>query len=325
MKVKLTKNTIAGAIAAVLVGTVPAAHADIELGQGLSVKGFADMSFTYYDPDNGSTVESAGIDQFEMDFLYTGTSGVSAQVDIEYGESSAGGPGDDDTFVEQAFITKAFTEQFSMKVGRFLSYTGWETEEPTGLFQYSGTGYAPYFYGYYQQGVSALYDGGVVDLMGSVVTSAFDPLDRDAGELSYELGVGLTPVEGLTAKLFYISEKVDALDDETSILNFWVSYAVSGFTFAAEYNTADYADQSEGDGYLVMANYATGPFGITLRYHDFEIENAAGLTTVEDSAITLSPSYKVGDNLLIVAEYRTDDFGSAGDADLIALEALFTF
>ena len=74
-----------------------------------------------------------------------------------------------------------------------------------------------------------------------------------------------------------------------------------------------------------MGNYATGPFGFTVRYHDFTVEDDAGVTTFENSAITLSPSYKAGDNLLFVAEYRVDDFGPAGDVDTIALEALFTF
>ncbi len=61
--------------------------------------------------------------------------------------------------VEQAFINYALSDNLSLKAGRFLSYSGWETEEPTGLFQYSGTGYAGYFYGGYQQGVSGLYTG----------------------------------------------------------------------------------------------------------------------------------------------------------------------
>jgi len=318
-QVKLTKNIIAGAVAAVAVGAVPAARADIELGAGFSVAGFADMSYWNYDEDGASSVSSAGIDQFEVDFMFAGSNGVSARVDIEYGENFEGSG--DETFVEQAFITKAFTDQLSMKVGRFLSYSGWEAEEPTGLFQYSGTGYAQYFYGYYQNGLSAMYDGGVVDVMASVVTSAFDPLDRDTDDLGYELGLALMPVEGLTAKLFYIKD--DASD--TDIINFWASYSVSGFTFAGEYNTADYANDAEGDGFLVMANYATGPIGITLRYHDYKIEDSLGATIEEDSAITLSPSYKVGDNLLLVAEYRMDDWGGGVDSNQFAVEALFTF
>lgn len=325
-------------MAAGAAGAIPVAHAEIELGKGISITGFLDMSYSSVSPDNGSSTESIGIDQFETDFKYAGSNGVSGQVDIEYGEGFDGS--DDETFVEQAFITKAFNEQFSMKVGRFLSYTGWETEEPTGLFQYSGTGYAPYFYGFYQNGVSAYYNGGKFAVMGSAVASAFNPLDRNSidgvdDKMGYEFGVSVTPVEGLTAKAFYIDDK----DTDTDIINVWVSYAVAGFTFAGEYNTADYgginydydgdgtvdATGVEGDGFLLMANYAKGPYGFTVRYHDFEIDDATGATTDDASAITLSPSYKVGDNLLLVGEYRMDESDTRGDSDLIALEALFTF
>jgi len=316
-------------MAAGAAGAIPVAYADIELGNGISITGFLDMSYSSVDPDGGSSTESIGIDQFETDFKYAGSSGVSAQVDIEYGEGFDGS--DDETFVEQAFITKAFTEQLSVKAGRFLSYTGWETEEPTGLFQYSGAGYAKYFYGFYQNGVSAYYNGGKFAVMGSAVTSAFNPLDRNSTDgvddkKGYEFGVALMPVEGLTAKAFYISDG----DTDTDIINVWASYAVAGFTFAGEYNTVEYGDSSavvdgDGDGYLLMANYAKGPYGFTVRYHDFEIESAAGATVDDGSAITLSPSYKVGGNLLLVGEYRMDESDTNGDSDTFALEALFTF
>ena len=320
--------------AAALVATgavcvIPVAHAEIELGNGFSVGGFLDMSYYNFSPDVGSSTKSVGIDQFEMDFKFAGSKGVSGQVDIEYGDGFDGS--DDETFVEQAFVTKAFTEQFSVKLGRFLSYSGWEAEEPTGLMQDSGTGYAKYFYGYYQNGVSAQYAGSKFAVMGSAVTSAFNPLDRNSidgvdDKMGYEVGLALMPVEGLTAKAFYITDD----DSDTDIINVWASYAVAGFTLAAEYNIVDYGSQAfnangDGDGFLLMANYATGPFGITFRYHDFEIENAAGATYDDGSAFTLSPSYKVGDNLLLVAEYRTDKSDTFGDSDSYALEALFTF
>lgn len=317
------KKIITGVVAAAAAGAIPVAHAEIELGAGISITGFLDMSYVSSSPDGGESTDSAGIDQFETSFMFAGSNGISAQVDIEYGEGFDGS--DDETFVEQAFVTKAFTEQFSVKAGRFLSYSGWETEEPTGLFQYSGTGYAPFFYGYYQNGVSAYYAGGAVDVMASVVTSAFNPLDRndtpETEDFAYELGLAVYPVEGLTAKVFYISDE----DSDTDVINAWASYSAAGFTFAGEYNVADYGDAGEADGFLVMGNYTTGPFGFTVRYHDFTVEDDAGVTTFENSAITLSPSYKAGDNLLFVAEYRVDDFGRAGDVDTIALEALFTF
>lgn len=316
-------------LAAGAAGAVPVAHADIELGQGISITGFIDMSYSSTDPDGGSSTDSVGIDQFETDFKYAGSSGVSAQVDVEYGEGFEGSG--DDTFVEQAFVTKAFTEQFSVKAGRFLSYTGWETEEPTGLYQWSGTGYAKYFYGYYQNGLSALYADKKFAVMGSAVTSVFNPQDRNNvddvdDKMGYEVGAAVMPIEGLTAKAFYMTDG----DTDTDIVNVWASYVVSGFTFAGEYNTVDYGKKSavvdgDGDGYLLMANYATGPFGFTVRYHDFKIEADGGAKVDDGSAITLSPSYKVGTNLLLVAEYRMDESDTNGDSDTYALEALFTF
>ncbi len=314
------KCMVAGVVAAVAAAIAPVANAEIELGEGLSVTGFVDMSFLSTDIDGaeGGTTSGFGIDQFETDFLYSGSDGISAQVDVEYGGTST----TSNTFVEQAFITKKFNDQFSMKVGRFLSYSGWETEEPTGLFQYSGVGYAPAFYGYYQQGVSAAYTGEKFALMGSVVSSAFDPYESDTDDLGYELGVAVMPIEGLTAKLFYISDK----KSDTDILNFWASYSAGGFTFAGEYNDGDYTAGGKGDGYLLMGNYASGNWGITLRYHDWDIEDGTGTSTSKQTGFTLSPSYKVGKNLLLVAEYRTDDVKAGGsDVDYIALEALFTF
>jgi hypothetical protein len=318
------KKIVAGAVAAVAVGSVPVANAGIELGEGLSVTGFVDQSLLYTDPKGAPSTRTFGIDQVEVDFLYAGSGGVTAQVDIEYGDSSINGPaGGTATFVEQAFVNKKFNDMFSVKVGRFLSYSGWEAEEPTGLMQYSIAGYQKYFYGFYQQGVSAYVDTGVVDVMASVVNSPFGIVDYDNKSPGYELGAAVTPVEGLTAKAFYIVNNLPGDDDK--IINVWASYSMSGFTFAGEYDTADYGNGGEGDGFLVMANYTSGPFGVTARYVDFKIENALGATTDKNKSITLSPSYKVGDNLLIVGEVRSDKYAAGAKAKSVALEALFTF
>src|SRR5690349_20937184 len=118
---KLNKNLIAGAVAACMAS---AAHAQIELGSGFSVSGFLDMSYFNLDLDGAdSTEKSFGVDQFETQFFFEGSKGISAEVDIEYGGTS----GTPETFVEQAFVTKSFSDKLSLKFGRFLSYTGWET------------------------------------------------------------------------------------------------------------------------------------------------------------------------------------------------------
>lgn len=322
---KYKKKLIAGAIAACLA---PAAQAQIELGPGLVVTGFLDMSYTNTEVDGSSGSDRYfGIDQFEVDFMYSGSNGISAQVDIEYAESAADGSNTDTTFVEQAFITKQVNDNLSVKLGRFLSYQGFESEEPTGLYQYSAVGYQPFFYGWYQQGVSAYWSGDKIDFMASVVNSAFDPLDYGS-DPDIELGVAFMPSENFTAKAFYIDE------DDDSEWDLWAMYTAGNMTFGAEYITRDYgmdsptgfAMDSEGDGYLVMANYASGNYGFTVRYGAYEISDPMGVALVDTDSITLAPSMTIGDNLLLVAEYRMDsDSISDLDTDTIALEALFTF
>jgi hypothetical protein len=206
-----------------------------------------------------------------------------------------------------------------VKAGRFLSYSGFESEEPTGLYQYSTVGYESYFYGWYQQGVSAYYDGDKFEFMASVINSAFDPLDSDS-DPDIELGVAFTPTEGFTAKLFFIDE------DEDDVMDLWAMYTVGNMTFGAEYITRDYGAGGDGDGYLLMANYASGNFGFTARYGAYEVLDVLAIDPVDTDSITLAPSFTIGDNLLLIAEYRMDsDSISNLDTNTFAIEALFTF
>lgn len=322
------------ALAAGIAMASSVTQAQIELGNGLTVTGFIDMSFVYTDVDGSSEGDEVfAIDQVETNFLYSGADGISAQVDIEYGESSSGSATDEDeTFVEQAFITKQLTDQFSITGGRFLSYSGWETEEPTGLFQYSGVGYAPVFYGYYQQGVSGKFVANdIAAFTLSIVNDLYDPIDNVTEGLAVELGAHLTPAEGVTVKAFYLTE-----DDNDSI-NIWGSYETGPFTFAAEYNTREHDNfdfststvtdgtDFEGDGYLLLASYAPSDFGITFRYGGWELEQD-GTAFQEVTNFTIAPSYACSDNLLLVAEYKTESEDiSDVDTDTFALEALFTF
>ncbi|AWB68669.1 porin [Saccharobesus litoralis] len=304
---KAIKRTALGlAMAAALA---PAAQADDKL----SVSGFVDMSFVYTDNDGAASESVAGLDQAELNFGYDFGNKLTVTADVEYQNESEG------VDLEQAFLTYALTDTFSVKAGRFLSYSGWETEEPTGLFQYSGTGYAKHFYGYYQQGVSGLYSGDGFAAAVSVVNSLAGPTDTEAGQVGVETMLAFMPSDDITIKGFY------SVEGDNTYLNAWASYSMDALTLAFEYNTAEYADNSDGIGYLAMANYSFGDSGITVRFHDYEIEDAAGLTKEDGSAITLSPSYTVNDNLLMVFEYRMDSSDSMGDKDTIAIEALVTF
>jgi len=293
---KKLQTILAVAIASAAIAAPAVYAADI------SVSGFIDMSVT--DSDSGT---SAGLDQFEIDLGYDFGEGLTATVDLEYQGSGVD--------LEQAFISYAVSDSVSVKAGRFLSRSGWETEEPTGLFQYSGTGYAKHFYGYYQQGASVLVKGDMVDLGFSVVNSLTDPT-ATAGKPATETMVALNLSDAVTVKGFYME------DDSTEMVNIWAAYSADGLTLATEFSNSEKTG-ADADGYLLMANYAWDKYGVTVRYHESEVTG----TVPEDlSAITLASSYAVTNDLLLVAEYRMDDNALTSESsDTFALEALLTF
>lgn len=281
----------------------------------LSISGFIDMSYFASDTEGSETTQDSGLDQVEVNISYDFGNKLTAHVDVEYQNSDEG------VDIEQAFITYAVSDNFSVKAGRFLSYTGWETEEPTGLFQYSGTGYAKYFYGYYQQGVSGIYSGDGYALAVSVVNDLAGPQSTDSEHPGIETMVALMPTDEITIKGFY------SKDGDVELINTWASYSKDALTLAAEYNTAEDSAfvGSDASGYLLMANYAISDnIGLTLRYNDWEIEDASGATFEDATGITIAPSYVVNDNLLMVFEYRMDEINGV-DIDSIAVEALVTF
>jgi hypothetical protein len=280
----------------------------------LSVSGFIDMSYLAIDVDGGESTHDSGLDQVELNLGYDFGNKLTASVDIEYQNAAEG------VDLEQAFISYAVSDNFSVKAGRFLSYSGWETEEPTGLFQYSGAGYAPYFYGYYQQGVSGIYTGEGYALAISVVNDLAGPQSTDSEHPGIETMVALMPTDDITIKGFY------SKDGDVELINTWASYSTGALTLAAEYNTAEDSvfTGSDATGYLVMANYAFEDFALTLRYNNWEIKEATGDIYEDATGFTISPSFSVNDNLLMVFEYRLDEINDV-DVNSFAIEALITF
>ncbi len=313
------QGKLALALSALLAAPLASANDDFKLTDKLSVTGFIDLSWHYMDIDGQGSEQSMGLDQFEIDLLYTFSDKFKAQVDLDYHGDAVN--------VEQAFITYAVTDNFTAKAGRFLSYAGWEAAEPTGLYQYSGTGYAQYFYGGYQEGISGLYSTDMVSVAVSFVNDLADTTREGTDYPAIETMLAVTPTEGVTVKAFYSVDK-RAGEDDVKLFNLWGSYEQGPWTLAAEYNMADNSAfaGSDASGYLLMANYAVGPYGLTLRYHAWDIEDADGKKVEDMSGITIAPSYTVNDNLLMVFEVRHDkDDVYGADGTSIALEALVTF
>ena len=313
----LTKLT---PVATTLLLSLGAMSAQAEEKKPLSIGGFVDMSYLSTDTDGGESELTSGIDQVEINIGYDFGNKLTAHVDIEYQDQGDDQEDNQEVDIEQAFITYALSDNFNVKAGRFLSYTGWETEEPTGLFQYSGTGYAKYFYGGYQQGVSGIYSGDKYAVAVSIVNDLAGE-GTDTEHPAIETMLALMPTDEITIKGFY------SKDGDVELINTWASYSKDALTLAVEYNTAEDSAfvGSDASGYLLMANYAiSSNVGLTVRYNDWEVEDASGATFEESSGITISPSYVVNDNLIMVFEYRMDETNGV-DINSLAVEALITF
>jgi hypothetical protein len=239
-------------LAAALFGMTTVSHAQIAITDQLSVTGFLDMSAV---DDDGATTTS--FDQFEIDFVLDFKNGLTAQADVN---SLGGGTTD----LEQAFITYTHENGGFLTAGKFLSTTGWETAEPTGLYQFSYS--ATLVYGGYQNGISFGFSNDKVMLYGAVVASVWDGSDTSAEELGAEAAIKVTPGNGFTGFAAYAIEDMGAYN--TGLLNVWASYETGPLTLAAEANILKdwFAAGEGGFGYLGMVNVAlTDRFGVTGR------------------------------------------------------------
>ncbi len=291
---------------AMLALFVTPSFAQVKLTDNLSVTGFFDMSTTY---DSGSKSNGLAFDQFEIDFLYDYGMGFTAQADF----NSLGGGSVD---LEQAFVTYTAPNGFSLTGGKFLSCSGWETAEPTGLYQYSYS--ATLVYGGYQNGVAASFGNDKVAFYGAVVTSVWDGTETSLDDLGFEAQISLMPAEGVTAKIAYLWEDMGAFNQ--SLFNAWGMYAKGPVTLAAEYNhLLDWGVKgNNGYGWILMGNMGLSEkVGATVRYSGLDTDS-----TTKFTEITFSPSYTVTPNVGMLAEIRRNI-----DADIttFAIETIFSF
>jgi hypothetical protein len=287
------------ALALIGLGAV-SSFADIKLNDNLTVAGFLDMSAYGDQPDVGDATLDASYDQLELDLMFKFSDAISARVDLSQG-GVGGGP---TLAVEQGFIT-ASSGAASFSAGRFLSSSGFEAAEPTGMYQYS---YSKTVFGYggYQNGVNVGYSTPMFGLYGAVVTDLWNTADADLTTPGFEGQVSLMPMDGITVKVAYLYQVIDdsTTQEDQQFLNAWAMYAKGPVTIAGEYNMfIDWmADGENGNGWLGMINYKlTDKVAATVRYSGVKMDSGD-----MDTEITFSPSFAATANLFTLAEVRYD-------------------
>lgn len=326
-------------MAATVVGLgAVSSFAELKVNDNLSVSGFLDMSMSggLDSADGADPTLSASFDQLELDFMWKFGEKVSARADINAHPGTANTHLNASTGMavdfEQGFVT-AKLGSVSLSTGRFLSSSGFEAAEPTGLFQYSTS--KTLVYGGYQNGVNFSWSSPMVGLYAAVVSDLWASMETEIMKTpGVEAQVALTPAEGVTAKAAVLWQTYDntvdstrADDESQGLVNVWGQYAKGAITAAAEYNmlmswmpdaTAPTVNDESGHGWLVMANYKfTDLFALTLRHSGIIMGDAD-----PNMEVTVSPSLLLSPNWLALAEYRMD---FTDGINKWAVESLFSF
>ena len=335
-RLKGAQSCFCAVVLLAFVCALSSASAEIKLTDSLSVSGFLDMS-SITTSGGDETEIGLSFDQFELDFKIEQGS-VTGYVDIDSTGADAG------IKLEQGYVTYSLPEStvsgVSIKAGRFLSAMGFEAAEPTGLFQYSFSEGIPY--PAYQNGIGIdVNPAKQVGVYVALLSGVWDVNDTDVKNPGIEAQVALTPMEQLTAKVGYAMDKLE--DYSQSELNAWVQFTRGPLTLAGEIDMLkNWPTEDEegmefvGDGmhFLGMANVSladmiSAPVAVTLRFSGISISkessNSADDAVSKESTgteFTLSPSYAVTDNWLLLAEFkqRLD-----AEETIIAVESLFTF
>jgi len=297
--------------AAFSLSLIGPAAAEVELADTLTIDGFIDMSTVFVDDGTDTTVNGT-VDQMEVDFHFDYDE-ITARIDINSKP--------DGVVMEWASVSYAPEDMsdigLTVTVGRFLSTFGWETNEPTGLYQYSVSAGIPY--PGYQNGIGvSVAPSDKVKLYAAAMPSVWDTTDPDWETIGVETQVSVMPTPEVTAKVGFAAE--DMGDYFQSELNAWAKYSKGGLTLAAEIDVLGNwkADGEAGLHYLGMVNYAlTDQLGVTARYSAIDLDSSE-----TNSEITVSPGYAVTDNWFLLAEFRRN---IDAETTQIAVEQIFTF
>jgi hypothetical protein len=317
--------------------SVGSASAEIEVTENFSISGFLDMSSVISD-DGHDTSASLAFDQFEL-VLDMHSGAVSAGVDLNTGSEIR---------IEQGWVKYTFEDKsgLNVKAGLFESGLGFETREPTGLYQYSHALGRPHAGG--QTGVQVgIQPDDKVEASVSLLSGARDVDDSDIENPGVEAQLKVTPNEKITA---VVGVQLDDIQpsfrddffspvfeapaqtpgDESdagytqTLINGWASLEEGPLTVAGELNILRNwgAKDRKATQFLGMANFSLKdatdlPAAVTVRFSGIKFENVD-----MNKEITVSPSILPADNWAVIVEFRRN---MDAETTQVAVESLFTF
>ncbi|MDA3962944.1 MAG: hypothetical protein PF961_19340 [Planctomycetota bacterium] len=307
------------------VGTANAA----ELGGGLSIGGFVDTIFSYVDEDAS---EDPTVDFWAGAVIQTMASigdDVSLQVDLQYdGDSS-------DLALRQAYATWSMTDEFSLQMGKSISWIGWQAAYAPGLYRINVTPYTGQFYGNDTTGVWGIITPTEnVSITLAVVDDIYGTkTESDSLAFGGEVSVDLEGYGNVQLELQFDPSGADyfstavAPDDAAFgvVAHTTADQVVENLLLGAEIAYTDF-DVANTMGLMAMGNYTLGteiPMSVTAMVSYFEPDDEVDDDEEVEFALALLTNPTNDANFAVNAELSYIS-ASADDSDSfgIFLEAL---
>jgi hypothetical protein len=308
----MNKNLLVTTILSIFV-------ANVQAEEKIKLTGYIDASYSASDVEGAENTSTLAVDNFHLNVDYKLSDKLSVSGDV------AGGS-EEDFDLEQANFTYSINDNVSLTAGKFLSAQGWEAFHAPDMYQNSYS--ATLLYPAMMNAIGATYADENFSVYGAVMSSAWDSKDTDMEDMAYEGAIKITAIPNITIHLGGVSEDF-AAGYTQSLINVWASYRVENLVLAVEYNSvSDWGREgNDGSGWLMMANYAfTEKVALTLRTSGLDIDDTNNGAITNDTKWTISPSYAINDNWVVLAEYNvlTNDVDNIETA-YFALESTISF
>ena len=280
---------------------------------GVKASGFVDAS-NYTNHNVGES--SFGLDQVEIDIVKEFSDRASVRADIECVNDGQGGFSFD---LEQGFMTWNAGDawKWSFTFGKFNAPIGFETVDPTGMYQYSFGLVAAYCVPSNLTGVMVSLSAPSVVTWSLYAVNGWDVNTDNNKDKTLGTRFGFNAAENLSFGLSAITgpELDDNNSRRRSVLDFDLTFhPLPLWTVGAELNTGweskvavDGGTAQWGGGLLTNNFQLTSRYGLTVRM-DYLNDRDGSRTTVPQKikAVCVSPSVKIADGLGALFEVRYD-------------------
>ena len=339
------KKLIYGLVATIFMFSISYDKAYAGEALGFDMSGFVDASYVV---DDNADTNTFGLDQVEIDITKEIKDWASLRFDLNH-TPNGGGTETADTIIEQGYLTLTAPvgSGVTFTFGKFNAPIGFELLDAPDMYQFS---HALVFNNGLPTNLTGLMASGslgeMIDISAYVVNGWDNNPDTNKNKT---IGgrIGITPMKDLNVGFSAISgddsavagENMTVFDIDGTITMIPKLTVGLEFNFGNEDLASTTGTDADWFGFLVMGHYDYADWGgITVRYDYFDDEDGArlgGTANNTQQAITVAPTFVIGEGFGALIEYRHDtsdqnvftkEDGSVTDNnDTIAFEMTYVF